>query len=115
MSQSGQCPALLIYEDGTGRLVVTSDLPAMLDEVSTRYLIGDILIDRRGRVFELAYASTPNLVVAALCDGRAPPIEVTARYSDEDVDRLVMGVVGLHADDLTKMQDAIEFARSATW
>ena len=47
MSQSVQCPALLIYEDGTGRLVVTSDLPAMLDEVSTRYLIGDILIDRR--------------------------------------------------------------------
>ena len=109
-----EAPALLVYGDGTGRLVNPADLPTCLEDVCTRYMEDDLLIDRRGRVFRLSYSENEALVIGLL-NQKLEPVDVTDRFTEAEMDSLLGQVKCDDPCHLEKVVSAIELSRRATW
>ena len=114
MTTDIETPALLVYGDGTARLINPADLPTSLEDVGTRYMENDLVIDGRGRVFKLSYSDKPALVIELLT-GKAEPIDVTSRFTEAEVDNLLANVKCDDPLDLEKVVSAIKLSRQASW
>ena len=109
-----ETPSLLVYSDGTGRLVNPAALPTSLEDVRTRYMEGDLLIDARGRVFRLSHSDGEACLIAILA-GAVAPVDVTDTFTASEVDAILANVVCNDPRDVEMVVSAIQRFRNATW
>lgn len=103
-------PAMLVYADGTGRLVNQNFLLGCMTDVCTRYLEGDVLIDGFGRIFDL-YRPYNELRILDLLSASPEPIDVTDRFGEAEIDLILARVCSRDKSDVPRMQLAIHTSR----